>query len=180
MVRNARTGLALAVLAMALFSARTDAQLGSQAEDELRRALDNRDVARLRLLGPRQPLEPIVIRHPRVDGGLLVGEVETGTVGEIEVFESRAIPLDQIRELRVRENRLVRGTLLGAAFGVVVAGTLHALCARDDDCDGPYRSPAIYALSASTFAGVGGAVATFVMGWRVVYSRPTPGLRIAN
>jgi hypothetical protein len=57
---------------------------------------------------------------------------------------------------------------------------MHAICARDGECGAPYNSPAMYALSTSTFAGVGGAVATFVMGWRVVYSRPIPGLRIAN
>jgi hypothetical protein len=155
------------------------AQVSGQVEDALRRVLMNRAEARLQLQGSRAALEPFLIRHPRLDSGLLVGEVETGAVGEIAVFESRAFPIDQIRELRVRESRFLRGTLLGAAFGVAVAGTLHAICAHDDDCVGPYRSPAVYALSGFTFAGVGGAVATFVMGWKVVYSRPQ-GLRIAQ
>jgi hypothetical protein len=176
-----RSWVPTALIALALASAaELRAQVGSSAEDELRRALDNRTEARLELLPPLASPDPILILHPRLASGVLLGEVETAVLGETRVFESRAFPLERVRELRVRDNRFVRGTVLGAAFGLALAGTFHALCARDEDCGGPYDHPALYALSVSTFAAVGGSVSILMPGWKVVYSRQQAGLRTAQ
>ena len=181
MVRNAMwrsMGIALAALAWAAPWS-VSGQLTSEAQDGIRRALATQTEARLRLQNARLlPGEPIVMLHPRLASGLLVGEVATGTVGKINVYESMAFPLAEVRELHVRENRFLEGTIVGAIVGVAVAGVLHARC--DNPCDGPYTHPAMYALSGSIFAGLGGAVGTFAFGWKVIYRTQPRGLRAAD
>jgi len=151
------------------------------AEERLRATLMDREEARVQVVISPLLVRSFVMLKPRLDHGLLVGEVQTGSMGGMEVFQSQAFPLDQVRELRVRDNRFTKGVVIGAIAGTVAAGALHVGCSRAERCVGPpIGYPAFWALSVGGASGVGGVVAFLTSGWKVVYSRAPGPQRIAN
>jgi hypothetical protein len=178
-----RAVLALALVGVATFAATpVHAQFNPTVEEHLSRLLADQLEAQVRLNGVPMFAQPLVVLHPRVHRGLLVGEVQTGSIGRGALFESRAFPLDQVRELKIKENRFWRGAFYGAMAGVALSTTLQVRCSRANACGGGLAvgNPAFYALSTAALAGVGGSIAFYATGWTVVYSYSPGAFRIAE
>jgi len=183
-----RTATAAALVLAALAAGAPPSLQGQQqstpavgSEERLRTTLMDRDEARVQVVISPLLVRSFVMLKPRVDSGLLVGEVQTGSMGSMHVFQSQAFPLDQVRELRVRDNQFTKGVVIGAISGAVVAGALHVGCSRAERCVGPpIGYPAFWALSVGGASGAGGVVAFLTSGWKVVYSRSPGPQRIAD